>query len=566
MGGGAPRHLLRRSATIAVAIAVVVCAAGAFQRGLWSPDEPREAEIGREMLLSRWSAVPTLGGEPFLEKPPLFAWTMAAGYAVFGVSAAAARVPAFLFGVGAVVVAYLLGRRCGGRLAGLLAAAVLLTCNEFASTSRRALIDTALTFFVACGHLALLRARDDVSFGRRTYAFAAAGLAAALAFLTKGPVGPALIAGPPLVAAAIGAEWTFVRRATIRLAAWSALFLALVAGPWILALQRAAGWDAVSECLVRNTFGRVLGGATKDVGFVVHDNPPWYYLKVLPDALLPWTLAIPALVLGGTLARRFRGAAARHLALVVLAGVAMLSVPAGKRSLYLVPLLPAAAAVFGTWLSRVGSRRGSRWDRATLVATLVLLAAAAAYFAYLFVGAPLPRGKTAARYADLLAAHGATLRAVGAGCGVAALVLVAAAIVGRRLVAQRLAAVAAVATCVCVFGWHAFATSVFDFDEDLGPGAREIASLVPPGEPLLALAPDETTRAVLPFFTGRTLERVPGPAAAMTRLAAGPARHLVVMDSSERAVTADLRANLRLVRTVRLNWDRGVSVYAWAGP
>jgi len=61
--------------------------AGIFQHGLWTPDEPREAEIGREMLDSGLSAVPTLGGAPFVEKPPLFPWILAGSYSVFGVSA-----------------------------------------------------------------------------------------------------------------------------------------------------------------------------------------------------------------------------------------------------------------------------------------------------------------------------------------------------------------------------------------------------------------------------------------------------------------------------------------------
>src|SRR5262245_50868413 len=91
------RWLLRHSTAIAVAFALAVSFAGTFQHDLWSPDEPREAEIGREMLLDHYSARPTLSGEPFLEKPPLFVWTMAAAYQLFGVSDGVARVPAALF-------------------------------------------------------------------------------------------------------------------------------------------------------------------------------------------------------------------------------------------------------------------------------------------------------------------------------------------------------------------------------------------------------------------------------------------------------------------------------------
>ena len=60
-------------------------------RDLWTPDEPREAEIGREMWLVP-TIVPRLNGESFIEKPPLYYWTVAGAYALFGGPSAAATV------------------------------------------------------------------------------------------------------------------------------------------------------------------------------------------------------------------------------------------------------------------------------------------------------------------------------------------------------------------------------------------------------------------------------------------------------------------------------------------
>src|SRR5947209_8244119 len=62
---------------------------------LFEPDESRYAELPREMLLRHDYVVPYLEGEPYLEKPPLFYWLVAAAYRIFGVSAGTARlVPA----------------------------------------------------------------------------------------------------------------------------------------------------------------------------------------------------------------------------------------------------------------------------------------------------------------------------------------------------------------------------------------------------------------------------------------------------------------------------------------
>ena len=58
---------------------------------LLGPDEPRYAEVAREMLARRDLVTPTLGGMPWFEKPPLLYWLMMASYRVFGVGEYAAR-------------------------------------------------------------------------------------------------------------------------------------------------------------------------------------------------------------------------------------------------------------------------------------------------------------------------------------------------------------------------------------------------------------------------------------------------------------------------------------------
>ena len=59
---------------------ITLCLIGAFvsfvgiSNELWTPDEPRDAAIGRAMWESGDWIVPRLNGEPFLEKPPLYWW------------------------------------------------------------------------------------------------------------------------------------------------------------------------------------------------------------------------------------------------------------------------------------------------------------------------------------------------------------------------------------------------------------------------------------------------------------------------------------------------------------
>ena len=58
---------------------------------LLEPDEGRYAQIPKEMLLHNSWVVPTLQGEPYLDKPPLLYWLVALSYRAFGITPEAAR-------------------------------------------------------------------------------------------------------------------------------------------------------------------------------------------------------------------------------------------------------------------------------------------------------------------------------------------------------------------------------------------------------------------------------------------------------------------------------------------
>src|SRR6516162_7693803 len=105
---------------------------GIFDHELWTPDEPRAAEIAREFLEPghSWS-VPTLNGEPFLEKPPLVYWTAALSMKLFGVNAPAARLPCVLFGIGTLLFTWALGRSMFDDPTGRHAAMILATTSGF---------------------------------------------------------------------------------------------------------------------------------------------------------------------------------------------------------------------------------------------------------------------------------------------------------------------------------------------------------------------------------------------------------------------------------------------------
>ncbi len=84
---------------------------GLNQFGLLGADEPRYAQVAREMLeLHDW-ITPTLGGKAWLEKPVLYYWQAMLAYRVFGVSDWAARLPSALDASIMVLAVYFFLRR-----------------------------------------------------------------------------------------------------------------------------------------------------------------------------------------------------------------------------------------------------------------------------------------------------------------------------------------------------------------------------------------------------------------------------------------------------------------------
>jgi len=381
----APRRPLLAAALLAAAVSFAPIAS----HSLWTPDEPTGAAVGRTMLASGDWILPRLGGQPFLEKPPLYWWVQAAGYRLLGASDWTARLPSALFAVGGLLAAYGLGRRLGGPAVGLAAAGVLATTAEWSEDMGRSVVDPALVCFVALAHLGFagLAAPESPADRRRSTLLIA--LAVPLAFLAKGVVGIALAAGPPVLYLLLAERRPGLRQRLRRLLPLVALGLplfVLLVAPWAVALLHAGGWPALRETLVGNTVGRLL--ATEAGRAYGHRRPLLYYLENAPAALFPWIFALPAVLAAGVLRRgvgRGRGddppdegdrtATVRRLLFTTfVAGVVLLSAAASKRSLYLVPLLPALAACTGWWLVGLGKLRGapSRWDRPTRLVLLAL--------------------------------------------------------------------------------------------------------------------------------------------------------------------------------------------------
>jgi hypothetical protein len=85
--------------------------------GLLGADEPRYAQVAREMLAGHDWITPTLGGKPWLEKPAFYYWQAMLAYRVFGVSDWAAH-PALSADIVAAEKSQLMGQSAANPIEG----------------------------------------------------------------------------------------------------------------------------------------------------------------------------------------------------------------------------------------------------------------------------------------------------------------------------------------------------------------------------------------------------------------------------------------------------------------
>ncbi|MBL7645037.1 MAG: glycosyltransferase family 39 protein [Candidatus Hydrogenedentes bacterium] len=346
-----------------LALAALVFSLNAGGYDLWPPDEPRYAEVAREMGETGY-LVPRVNGEVYTEKPPLLFWSMAAfGALLDETNEWAARLPSILSGIYVVGLVFLLARRMFNAEVAFWAAIVLITCFRFWYQARRGQIDVLLTASMITALYAFWRWDDE----RKSAWLALAYTAIGAGMLAKGP--PALVF--PLLFL-VGFYWKKPEPRKQTHWVLGSLFAIGVTLLWYVP-ARMYGADTAAEAvqsgmgenLFRNTLGRFLLGVSKA-------QPPWYYLETLPVDLIPWTFIAPPVLYWAWKSRKSSKAMwAIHSWLVP--ALIFFSISIGKRELYLLPLLPVFAMLFGAAIVHLRKTGNLKWLLRGGVAWSVLL-------------------------------------------------------------------------------------------------------------------------------------------------------------------------------------------------
>ena len=360
-------------------VIAVLLYATVFQgvRPIYSPDEGRYTDVALGMIDDGDWLRPMVHPEfEHWSKPPITYWAIASSVELFGRNEFAARLPNSLAFAATIFLLIRIGRKLVPAqywLPALIYATFVFplgAANIVTTDTMLALCETAqLAAFVG------LWWREDERVERRMRL--ALWLAAAIAFLTKGPPG-LLVLGGCLVFAVVDQGWRGLRR----LCNWDGLLLfVLVGGSWYgAAVFRQP--DVLRYFFVEEVVNRVASDK-------MHRNAEWYggfkiYFPTLLIGTLPWLpFAIAHIVKRGrntTLADWKKSSAIKLLGLCIVLPLIVFMISRSRLPLYVLPLFAPLAVLCGSLLAPIDLSSTPR--RAALALWCLLLIGGRIFFAH----------------------------------------------------------------------------------------------------------------------------------------------------------------------------------------
>lgn len=304
--------------------------------GLIGADEPRYAQVAREMLERHDWIMPTLGGSSWLEKPPLYYWQAMVAYRLFGVSDWSARLPSVIDATLLVFAIYWFLRRFLAERS--LDGALILVCSAaIVGYARAASMDMPLS---AAFTIAMIAWYAWFENGSRLHLLVF-DVFLALAMLAKGPVAPLLAGVIIVILAGVLREWKMVRQ-TLWLP--GILVFCLVGLPWYVLVQ-IRNPQFFGVFILKHNLARFGTNSFH------HPQPFWYYLPVMLLGWVPATVFIVSALLRAVRLGR-SNADSRNISLVIWIGViiAFFSISHSKLPGYVLPAIAPGVLLLANYM------------------------------------------------------------------------------------------------------------------------------------------------------------------------------------------------------------------------
>ncbi|MBD2446036.1 glycosyltransferase family 39 protein [Nostoc sp. FACHB-152] len=338
-------------------------------------DEGTVAQVAREIWNApagsmRW-LYPTLGGEPYFNKPPLMHWLIAGAYSVAGMSEWTTRFPGAILTALSVPLLYCIGREIfRQRWAAIYSTLIYLTMLPVVRYGRLAMLDGVVVTFLLVMMLCVLRSRRDLRY------CLGVGVSFGLICLTQGFFG--------IFLGAIAIVFLFwdTPRLLSSYYFWTAILIGIVPPlGWYIAQLWQYGYAFAEVGLVNQSLNRVETFLAKN------SHAPWYYILELLKWTWPWLVFLPQTV---RLTWENRNLSWAKLVLV-WGGVYLIiiSLMAAKLPWYIFPIYPGLALAFGNLLADTeNSSLIPTYPRSWVITLSILAVVASAGSIYFSWGIP----------------------------------------------------------------------------------------------------------------------------------------------------------------------------------
>lgn len=365
---------MRRLFLVLLALAIPVFFLFLGANSVWDTNEAFYVETPRQMVRSGDYINPSFNHQPRFNKPVLSYWIVAGLYRAFGDSVAVERAGIAVGAVAIVFAAFLIGRAIRSTLAGLIAALAVATAPRVVWFARKIVIDVYLTTFVSLGLAAFVLAQRQPK--RRRLFLVLMYIALGLGVLTKGPVAIALPGLACLIWLTLERRLADIRH--LMLPAGAAIVLAIVL-PWYSAVYLQHGWAYITSFVLEENLQRYATTAMTPAGRDVT-----FYLPVLVGELFPWGPMVVAPLVGIAAAWKRAASLERLLWVWIATFVVVFSFSQTKEDLYILPVIPAVAALVASALVDSFASSPARLLGTMVVVVCALCVAAAPALYWMF--------------------------------------------------------------------------------------------------------------------------------------------------------------------------------------
>jgi 4-amino-4-deoxy-L-arabinose transferase-like glycosyltransferase len=355
-----------------VCLVIVSCSLG--RSGLFEPDEGRNAEKAREILLLGDWVTPHENFLPTLDKPIFFYWLVAISFKLFGQSEWSARLPSALAALGCIVLVYRFARLQWGVREALWSSLILVTSLEFVLFSRFVIFDMTLTLFITLSLFSFYTASETENLRSRMIHCLLMYAAMAIGTLVKGPIASVVPGMVIFVYLLLSRKWFLLRRLNIFV---GILVYFTIVAPWYWwAEARNPGylryflWEEHVLRYVTPHFGRSKGW--------------YYYFLVLGVGFLPWSFFMP--LVARNLWKRTFTDAKLFLTLSAILPFTFFSASNAKLPHYILPIYPALAILTGQALVERFRDTAIQRSRIIYIPGVFIIS----FISYLLIGAIWP--------------------------------------------------------------------------------------------------------------------------------------------------------------------------------